>query len=244
MSIAASSFVGKTALIVGGSSGIGRGIATEFRDAGARTIIWGTREHVEDYEMPHELDGIEYMQVDASDAERVRTAAADIRSLDVLVLCQGTVRYRREEFEIETFRKVVDVNLNSMMSCAQAFYQQLAESSGSIITVSSTSAFHATRGNPAYNASKSGLVGLTRTLGQAWAAKGVRVNGIAPGYVATKLTEVTTKDPDRLEAAIASIPLGRMGTPKDMAGAALFLASPLAAFIIGQTLIVDGGMTL
>lgn len=238
------SFTGKTAVIVGGSSGIGRGIAQRFREAGAHVVVWGTRENAADYERPGELEDMYYSQVDASDAEKVFAAAKAIQQVDVLVLCQGTVRYRREEFEIEAFREVVDVNLNSMMACAQAFYPQLVENSGSIVTVSSTAAFHATRGNPAYNASKSGLVGLTRTLGQAWAAEGVRVNGIAPGYVATKLTEVTTKDPDRLASAIASIPLGRLGTPEDMAGAALFLASPLANYVVGQTLIVDGGMTL
>jgi len=239
------SFAGKTALVVGGSSGIGRGIARAFRDAGARTIAWGTRAAITDYDDPHELDGIAYDQVDVADAARVRGAAAAIETLDALVLCQGIVRYDRQEFEVETFRQVIEVNLNSMMTCAQAFFPKLAgNGGGAIVTVSSTAAYHATRGNPAYNASKCGVVGLTRTLGQAWAAKGVRVNGVAPGYVATKLTEVTTGHPDRLAAALATIPLGRMGTPEEMAGAALFLASPLASYIVGQTLIVDGGMTL
>lgn len=237
------SFEGKTALVVGGSSGIGRAIARGFRDAGAATHVWGTRARVEDYEKPDELDGIDYVQVDVTDAGKVCAEAARLR-LDILILCQGTVRYDRQEFDVETFRHVVDVNLNSMMACAQAFYPQIARSAGAIVTVSSTAAYHATRGNPAYNASKCGVVGLTRTLGQAWANKGVRVNGIAPGYVATKLTEVTTAHPDRLAAAVASIPLGRMGQPEEMAGAALFLASPLASFMVGQTLIIDGGMTL
>ena len=107
-------------------------------------------------------------------------------------------------------------------------------------------AYQATRGNPAYNASKAGAVALVRTLGDAWArgAGGIRVNGIAPGLVDTKLTQVTTRHPKRLEAALLAIPMGRLGTPQDMAGVALFLASPLAAYITGQTLIVDGGMVL
>ena len=238
------SFGGKSVLVVGGSSGIGRGIATTFRDAGARTFAWGTRATAKDYDEPHELDGIAYAQVDVADAAQVRSAAATIDALDVLVLCQGTVRYRKQEFEVEVFRQVIEVNLNSMMTCAQSFFPLLSKAGGSIVTVSSTAAYHATVGNPAYNASKCGIVGLTRTLGQAWASKGVRVNGIAPGYVATKLTEVTTGHPDRLAAALESIPLGRMGQPSEMAGAALFLASPLASYVVGQTLIVDGGMTL
>lgn len=237
-------FDGRAALVVGGSSGIGRGIARALRDAGAATTAWGTRAAVADYDDPAELDGIGYARVDVADAAAVRAAAAAVPALDVLVLCQGIVRYDREEFDIEAFRAVVEVNLNSMMTCAQAFFPLLSRAGGAIVTVSSTAAYHATRGNPAYNASKCGVVGLTRTLGQAWAAKGVRVNGVAPGYVATKLTEVTTARPDRLAAALATIPLGRMGLPSEMAAAALFLASPLASYVVGQTLIVDGGMTL
>lgn len=238
------SFAGKTALVVGGSSGIGRGIAQAFRDAGASTTVWGTRPELADYENPEDLAGIAYSHVDAADDAAVEKAVAGFAGLDILVLCQGIVRYDREEFRIETFRKVVDVNLNSMMACAEAAYPLLAQRGGAIVTVSSTAAYHATRGNPAYNASKCGVVGLTRTLGQAWAKKNVRVNGIAPGYVATKLTKVTTDHPDRLDAALASIPLGRMGEPAEMAAAVLFLASPAASYIVGQTLIVDGGMTL
>ena len=107
---------------------------------------------------------------------------------------------------------------------------------GSLIIVSSTAAYHSTKGNPAYNASKTGAMGLTRTLGQAWAEDGIRVNGIAPGLVDTKMTKVTTANPKRLEGAIERIPLKRLGTPADMAGAALFLASPLSSYIVGQTL--------
>jgi 3-oxoacyl-[acyl-carrier protein] reductase len=237
-------FSGRAVLVVGGSSGIGRGIAIAFRDAGAAVQVWGTKPALADYEEPEALAGVAYARVDVADDARVREAAAAIPALDVLILCQGTVAYERQEFEIETFRKVVEVNLNSMMTCAQAFFEKLCAAGGAIVTVSSTAGFRATRGNPAYNASKSGLVGLTRTLGQAWAGKGVRVNGIAPGFVATKLTRVTTDHPERMAGAVASIPLARFGEPSEMAGAALFLASPAASYVIGQTLIVDGGLSL
>jgi 3-oxoacyl-[acyl-carrier protein] reductase len=99
-------------------------------------------------------------------------------------------------------------------------------------------------GNPAYAASKAGAVSLTKTLGQAWGPEGIRVNGLAPGLVDTKLTKVTTANPDRLAGAVARIPQRRMGTPEDMAGAAVFLASPLAAYVTGHTLVVDGGLIL
>ena len=88
------------------------------------------------------------------------------------------------------------------------------------------------------------MLGLTRTLAQAWAPDGIRVNGIAPGFVATKMTRVTTENPQRLQSAIDRIPAGRLGTPRDMAGVALFLASPLSAYVVGQTIPVDGGLIL
>jgi 3-oxoacyl-[acyl-carrier protein] reductase len=113
-----------------------------------------------------------------------------------------------------------------------------------LIIVSSAAAYHSTKGNPSYNASKAGAVALTRTLGDAWAEDGIRVNGIAPGLVDTKLTKITTSNPKRLGSAMQRIPLGRLGTPADMAGAALFLASPLASYVVGQTIVVDGGLIL
>ena len=238
-------FTGKRVLVVGGSSGIGNGIAHAFRERGARVAVWGTRDAA-DYraEDGSDLAGLTFARVDASDNAAVASAAPPFDGLDVLVLAQGTVLYRRGEFDMEGFRKVVQVNLDSMMACAMRFLEDLKASGGSIITISSTSAYHATRGNPAYNASKAGVVALTRTLGQAWATDGVRVNGVAPGLVDTKLTKVTTENPDRLAGALRGIPMHRLGTPADMAGAALFLASPLASYITGQTIIVDGGLTL
>jgi len=130
------------------------------------------------------------------------------------------------------------------MACCLRFRPMLAAAQGSVIIVSSSAAFHATVGNPAYNASKAGAAGLTRTLARAWAEEGIRINGIAPGFVATKLTAVTVDNPARREAALARIPLKRFGTVEEMAGIALFLASPLSGYIVGQTLLADGGMLL
>jgi 3-oxoacyl-[acyl-carrier protein] reductase len=238
-------FTGKRVLVVGGSSGIGNGIAHAFKARGAKVAVWGTRPQ-DQYraEDGSDLNGLIYAQVDASDSDAVASAADPFDGLDVLVLAQGTVLYRKGEFEMDGFRKVVGVNLDSLMACSMRFLEALKASGGNIVTISSTAAFHATRGNPAYNASKAGAVALTRTLGQAWAGDGVRINGVAPGLVDTKLTKVTTENPERLAGALRGIPLGRLGTPEDMAGAVLFLASPLASYVTGQTLIVDGGLTL
>lgn len=239
-------FTGKRALVVGGSSGIGNGIAQAYRAAGAEVHIWGTRDSAADYgdEEGSDLTGLHYARMDVSDFDAIEAYNSPFENLDILVLCQGTVIYRRGEFRMDGFQKVMDVNLNSLMACAVKYHDMLAAAKGSLITVSSTAAFHSTRGNPAYNASKTGAVGLTRTLGEAWAGDGIRVNGIAPGLVDTKLTRVTTNDPRRLEGALRGIPLGRLGTPQDMAGVALFLASPLAAYVVGQTIPVDGGLIL
>jgi len=239
-------FGGKAVLVVGGSSGIGNGIAQAFRAHGAAVRVWGTRATAAAYagEPGSDLEGLGYAQVDLADPAAIDRTGPTPSKLDVLVLSQGVVLYQRGEYDPGGFRSVVDVNLNSVMHCALKFHTALKAAGGALIVISSTAAFHATRGNPAYNASKAGLVGLVRTLGEAWAADGVRVNGIAPGLVDTKMTKVTTEHPKRLAAALARIPLKRLGTPQDMAGVALFLASPLAAYVVGQTLPVDGGLIL
>jgi 3-oxoacyl-[acyl-carrier protein] reductase len=239
-------FSGKQILVIGGSSGIGNGIAQAFRSNGGRVRVCGTRPGAADYASAEgsDLKGLDYAQLDVSDAQAIAAYAPPFERLDVLVLAQGAVIYRRGEFEMEGFRKVLEVNLISLMACAAKFQPMLKAAKGSLIIVSSTAAYHATKGNPAYNASKTGAVGLTRTLAQAWAEDGIRVNGIAPGLVDTKMTKVTTANPKRLEGAIERIPLKRLGTPADMAGAALFLASPLASYIAGHTLVVDGGLIL
>lgn len=239
-------FSGKSVLVVGGSSGIGNGIARAFLERGARVHVWGTKRDAAAYaDSPDsKLEGLGYTQVDVADSRTVQAAALPFEALDVLVLSQGAVLYERQEFKVEGFKRVVDVNLTSLMACADKCHAALQAAHGTMIVVSSAAAFHSTRGNPAYNASKTGAFGLTRTLAEAWAADGIRVNGIAPGLVDTKLTRVTVGSPKRLEGALRRIPLGRLGTPADMANVALFLASPMSAYMLGQTLLVDGGMLL
>jgi 3-oxoacyl-[acyl-carrier protein] reductase len=240
-------FSGKKALVVGGSSGIGNGIAQAFRARGAAVTVWGTRASAADYDGGEgsDLSGLTYARVDASNRDDVDRETALISSLDVLVLCQGTVRYNREEFERPGWDAVMEVNITSVMDVARGLKATLAaDGGGSMIIVSSVAGFGATIGTPAYAASKHAAVGLTKTLGAAWARDGIRVNGLAPGLVETKLTHVTTRNEKRLAGALRSIPQGRMGTPDDMAGVAMFLASPLASYVTGQTIIADGGLSL
>ena len=239
-------FTGKRVLVVGGSSGIGNGIAQSFRAAGAEVHVWGTRASAADYagEDGSDLDGLGYTQVDVSSTDALLSAPAPFDGLDILVLSQGSVLYKRQEFAPAGWDKVMSINLDSVMHSAQRFHDDLKAASGSVIVVSSIAAYRATMGNPAYAASKAAAVALVRTLGQAWAPEGIRVNGFAPSLVETKMTRVTTEHPERREKALAKIPLARFGTIDEMAGVALFLASPLAGYVVGQTIVVDGGLTL
>jgi 3-oxoacyl-[acyl-carrier protein] reductase len=239
------SFQGKTVLVVGGTSGIGNGMAQAFRAAFATVHVWGTRANAADYKPDEgsDLAGLSFASVDVSSAAAIQTVKPAFETLDVLVLAQGAVQYRRAEFQDAIFRHVVDVNLNSLMTCANLFHPMLKASGGSVIVVSSISAYKGAIGTPAYAASKAAALSLTRSLGAAWATDGIRVNGIAPGLVATKMTKVTTDHPGRLASTLARIPAGRIGTPQDMANVALFLASPLAQYVVGHTIPVDGGLS-
>lgn len=239
-------FTGKRVLVVGGSSGIGNGIAQAFRTRGAEVDIWGTRPNAEDYKKDDgsDLTGLTYHQVDVGNPDAIQAASLASEQLDVLVLSQGIVAYQRAEFEREGWDRVMSVNLDSLIHCCEKFRAPLADANGSIVIISSVSGIRANIGNPAYAASKAGAISLTKTLGQAYARDGIRVNGVAPGLVDTKLTKVTTENPDRLKGALRAIPLRRAGEPDEIAGGVIFLASPLASYMCGQTIFVDGGMTL
>lgn len=240
-------FSNKTVLVVGGSSGIGNGIARVFRDHGAVVFVSGTRASAANYQAEadgSDLTGMTYFQWDVSDDKTVESLKPPFSTLDVLVLSQGLVMYKRAEFQMPNFRRVLDVNLMSVMSCGMKFHDMLAATKGSVIIVGSGASFHAVFGNPAYSASKGALVTLTKTLAEAWATDSIRVNGIAPGLVATKITKVTWDHPRRYEDSLNEIPLHRWGTPEEMGGVTLFLASPLSSYVTGQMIIVDGGMSL
>lgn len=239
-------FTDKRVLVIGGSGGIGNGIAQGFRARGAEVIVTGTRPDSGDYLEAEDSNftGLTYRQFDVTDRDAAARLAAEVGALDVLIQCQGIVRYGRQEFARAGWDALVDVNLNSVADLAWAFHDGLAQHGGTMIVVSSVAAFNAAKGNPAYAASKAGAASLVMSLGEAWARDGIRVNGIAPGFVPTKMTTVTTDHPERREGAMAMIPMRRFGTPEEMAGAALFLASPLSSYMTGQTLVVDGGLTL
>ena len=228
----------KRILVVGGSSGIGRGIANCFLNLNADVCITGTKKNIEDYGLEDVVSQkSEYVQLDLLDPEALGNLVIPFDSLDVLVCSQGTVQYKRKEFEMEIFREVLDLNLTSMMACCQKFKPLMTNIDTNIILLGSGASYKAVRGNPAYSASKGGILTLVKTLAEAWAREGIRVNGIAPGYVASKLTEVTFKDKNRYESSLKNIPLARWGEAEDIGHTACFLASSKASYITGQMII-------
>lgn len=239
-------FSGKRVLVVGGSSGIGNGIARAFLAHGASVHVWGTRASAADYAGEgSDLSGLGYTRVDVGEVAEILAAPAPfVDGLDILVHSQGVVLYGRKEFTPEGWAKVMRVNLDSILHISSRFRESLAASHGSILVVSSIGAYRPTIGNPAYAASKAGAVNLVQTLAKAWGAEGIRVNGIAPSLVDTKMTKVTMDHAERRQKALDKIPLGRFGSVEEMAGVALFLASPLSSYVLGQTIIADGGLTL
>ncbi len=242
--MAAFDYTGKTVLITGGSTGIGNACARQFLGGGARVIVTGTRASVIDYAgSDGDLSGLDYYRLDQGNRDAVAAFDPGIDRLDTLVVAGAKVAYRRAEFDIETFADVLATNLAGPMQLATKFRTALAAANGSIVFIGSIASFRGVIGQPAYSASKGGLLTLTRSLAQAFARDGVRVNLVAPGLVRSKMTAVTWENPDRLAATERSVPLGRIGEPDDIAGAVLFLASPLASYITGTSLIIDGGMS-
>ncbi len=237
-------FAGKTALVTGGTTGIGNAIARAFLAAGARVIVTGTRASADDYAgTDGDMAGLEYHRLDQGYTEAVAAFDPSVTRLDALVIAGAKVAYRRQEFEIDTFADVLATNLTGPMQLAVKFKGALAAAGGSIIFIGSVASFRGTIGQPAYSASKGGLLTLTKTLAQAFARDGIRVNLVAPGLVRSKMTAITWQDSDRLSGAERAVPLGRIGEPGDIAGGVLYLASSMAAYVTGTSLTIDGGLS-
>lgn len=235
-------FTGKAVAVTGGSGGIGNAIARAFRDAGAEVTVTGTRE-AGSYEA--DLQGMRYRRLDLASDGEIAAFTDALERLDVLVNAAGAVFYKRQEFDAEVFRQVLDVNLTAILQLSTRLRDRLsAAPGGNIVNIASLTGFFSSRGNPGYGASKAALVQLTKTLAVAWARDDIRVNAIAPGWVKTKMTEVSWGNEEINHAIVARTPMGRWAAPEEMAGPALFLASELASYVTGETLLVDGGFSL
>jgi NAD(P)-dependent dehydrogenase (short-subunit alcohol dehydrogenase family) len=230
-------------LVTGGTSGIGRAIAEAFAEQACRVTVTGkTREEVEHASLFR--DSVRAYALDVTKAEEIAAAIGSLDRMDVLVNAAGTILRDGQEFEPAHFAHVVDVNLNGAMRMCTAARELLFASRGCIINIASMLALFGSGYAPAYSASKGGIAQLTKSLAIAWAPHGVRVNAIAPGWIETALTAPLVADPAKREAITGRTPLGRWGQPADVAGAALFLASPAAAFVTGVVLPVDGGYSI
>ncbi|MBZ6379883.1 hypothetical protein B5C34_13720 [Pacificimonas flava] len=234
-------FSGKTALVVGGSSGIGRAAARAIRDAGGTVTVTGTRASADEYEG---LEGLSFHRLDTADRQGVAALGNAFERLDILINAAGTVMYGRKEFEVGNFEKILAANLTGMFQLCETLRPRLAEADdGNIVNIGSVASHRGTIAQPAYGASKGGVLTLTKSLALAYARSGVRVNQVSPGLVQTKLTSISWEDEDRKSGIEKHIPLGRIGQPEDIAGAILLLASSASRWTTGTDIIVDGGST-
>jgi NAD(P)-dependent dehydrogenase (short-subunit alcohol dehydrogenase family) len=235
---------GRTVLITGGTGGIGYGFAEAFRDAGSNVVATGATERELDAARSQRSSAdITFRTLDVRKAADVRGFLQEFQQLDVVINCAGIIR-RGEELTSEVFELVVDINLNGSMRVCEAALPLLEASGGSIINIASMLSFFGGGLAPGYSASKGGIAQLTKSLAIAYASRGVRVNAIAPGWIATPLTQALQDDPARAGPILARTPMARWGRPTDLSGIALFLASPHAGFMTGNVIPVDGGYSI
>ena len=234
-------FAGKSVLVSGGSSGIGLAIAQGFAAMGATVTATGTSDAKMAKARAHpDSRGISFAALDVRSRPAVDAFIGSMDRLDVLVNAAGIAR-PGTEWEEDGYLDVIDVNLNSVMRLSMAARPLLQAGPGSIINIASMLSYLSDDSVPAYCASKTGVLGLTRALAHRFGPHGIRVNAIAPGYHKTDMTKALWDDPVPAERIRVKTALKRWGSVDDLVGTALFLASPAAAYITATTLPVDGG---
>lgn len=226
---------GMNALVTGGRRGIGLAIAKALRDAGAHVVVTGVGDG------PNDVDGFPFKRLDIRNDESVSRLAATIEKLDILVNNAGVLARGGREYDPTVFAEIIATNLIGTYRMCHAFQPHLSASSGNIINLLTIRSFIGSPLTPAYGASKAALLQLTRTLAREWGPRGIRVNGLAPGWTRTDMNVGVQQDPDASREIEEAAALKRWGAPEDIAGAAVYLASPAASFVTGACLLVDGG---
>lgn len=229
---------GKHVLISGGSGGIGSAFAQAFLQHGAHVTISDLKAPTEELMRA----GARFEALDITSDEAVVALSKEIDKLDVLIHCAGKLK-RWEEHQPEVFREIVDIHLFGNVRLAAAFRPHLKASKGCMINIASMYSYFGAPQVPAYAAAKTAVVGLTRSLALAYASDGIRVNAIAPGWIATEISRGGRENPEFNDKLMARLPSKRWAEPEELAGTALFLASPASALINGVTIPVDGGYT-
>ncbi len=241
-------FGGRRVLVTGGTSGIGFAVASAFADAGAAVLVTGRRASASEYD--RDLSRFDYRPAEMTDPASLDALAGGIDRLDVLVNNAGANLVAKDEWNPDTFAEALELLLVSAFRLSVALKPVIVKSGieggGSIVNCASMSAFRAVPMVPGYGAAKAGVVQATLNMAVAWARENIRVNCVAPGLIETGMTSIMKAEGmEALEAAeLARVPVGRWGVPEDVAPAFLFLASPAARFILGQTLCVDGGFSV
>jgi len=237
-------YSGATVLVTGGTSGIGLACAQEYRDAGAQVIVTGRKDKASDYDS--DLSNMTYRQLDVRDRDALYTLAGSLTKLDILINNAGGLQ--GNEWEADAFDASIGVNLSSVFHLSVACKDLLAASrfpgGASVVGIASMASYFGFAWTPGYGPAKAGLVQLMKTLGMSWGELGIRANAVAAGLTRSNLTTaVLDTMPDMVDETLRRQGLKRTGEPQDIAAAVLFLTSPAASWITGQTLPVDGGFT-
>lgn len=238
-------------LVSGGSRGIGKALAKGFVERCARVVITGREQTALDTTAKEISIGEHPVRGFVCDVARpeqieplVKRVVAQYGRIDTLLNVAGVnIRQPVEKFSVEQFNFVLDINLRGAFFMAQAAgAQMIAQGNGCIVNIDSLNSDAPLKYVAPYAMSKAGISSLTRALAMEWGPNGVRVNGLAPGFILTDLTKTLWSDPTMQQWGRFNTPLGRLGVPEDLVGTAVFLASPAAAFLTGQTIYVDGGV--